>query len=172
MILTGREIYKQYENGSIQIDPFEYENLNPNSYNYRLGDTYRISKGNIDFSEKSIVQKIPESGLRIQPGQVILSTTNEIIGSDKFVTSLIGRSSVGRLGLFLQISADLGQLGGAHKWTLELTCVQPIIVYPKMKIGQVSFWMPLGSFRFYTGSYTKFDSPKCCMDLELNGLDK
>ena len=60
------------------------------------------------------------------------------------MTSLIGRSSVGRLGLFLQITADLGHLGKAHCWTLELKVVQSLIVYPHMKIGQVSFWQVTG----------------------------
>lgn len=172
MILTGKKIYQEYKMGNIQIDPFDYDNINPNSYNYRLGDTYKISDGNINFSDDNEAKIIPESGLTIEPGNVVLSTTHEVIGSEKFVTSLIGRSSVGRLGLFLQISADLGQLGKGHKWTLELTSVQPTIIYPKMKIGQVSFWTTKGDLCFYSGSYANFDSPECCMDMMLNGKNK
>ena len=74
------------------------------------------------------------------------------------MTSLIGRSSVGRLGLFLQITADLGQLGAKHSWTLELKVVQPLIVYPMMKIGQVSFWVPEGEFSDYDGKYAKYST--------------
>jgi len=169
MILSGNEIYKQVKLGNIKIDPFELNNINPNSYNYRLGEDYKIANGNLNKANNSRSKKIPKNGLLLEPGKVVLSTTHEIIGSEKFVTSLIGRSSVGRLGLFLQISADLGQLGDGHKWTLELTCVQPIKIYPMMKIGQVSFWVTFGNRNLYTGFYTGFNSPACCMDSMLNG---
>lgn len=164
MILTGSEILNQYRKGSIVIDPFDSELINPNSYNYRLGNHY--IEVNVDNPYKTKFDEeeyhvIPQQGLLLEPGKVYLSNTYEIIGSKSFVTSLIGRSSVGRLGLFLEISADLGNLGGAHKWTLELTCVQPIFIYPKMKIGQVSFWLPKGEISFlYLGEYTNHNLPK------------
>ena len=73
---------------------------------------------------------------------------------------LIGRSSVGRLGLFLQITAPLGHIGTCHNWTLELKVVQPLIVYPKMKIGQVSFWYVTGDNKTnYEGKYWKYSGP-------------
>jgi dCTP deaminase len=64
--------------------------------------------------------------------------------------------------LFLEISADLGNLGTAHKWTLEITSVQPVIIYPYMKIGQVSFWIPEGDIINYQGNYTNFNIPQNC----------
>jgi dCTP deaminase len=163
MILTGKEIVKQVKNGNIVIAPFDAGNINPNSYNYRLGDYYTqvpelLSLG--ETREDVDLKTIPEEGLQLEPGIVYLCSTYETIGSSKYVTLLIGRSSVARLGLFLQISADLGNLGPAHKWTLELTCVQPIIVYPRMKIGQVSFWVPCGIIKEYSGNYTNFNIPK------------
>jgi dCTP deaminase len=163
MILSGKEIEKQVEKGRIIIEPFERRNLNPNSYNYRLGIQYVIvnEKHSLDGDRGDVsLRPIPEEGLLLQPGRVYLASTHEIIGSSTYVTSLIGRSSVGRLGLFLQISSDLGNLGPAHKWTLELTCVQPIIIYPHMKIGQVSFWDPEGDVVEYNGQYTSFNTPK------------
>ncbi len=163
MILSGKEIEKQVKAGSIIIDPFDENNVNPNSYNYRLGDKYTIvsEKQSLEHDcEDENLTSIPEDGLLLQPGRVYLATTYEMIGSNTFVTLLIGRSSVGRLGLFLELSADLGNLGPAHKWTLELTCVQPMIVYPYMKIGQVSFWIPEGDIIEYTGLYTNFNIPK------------
>jgi dCTP deaminase len=83
----------------------------------------------------------------------------EEIGSDYYVTSLIGRSSVGRLGIFLQITADLGHLGAKHCWTLELKVVQPVICYPRMKIGQVSFWCVEGETEhLYQGKYAGYSN--------------
>lgn len=167
MILSGKEIARCVDKGDITIDPFDPESLNPNSYNYKLGDFFCIVPSEIS-SDKSThqageIQEISKDGLLLIPGNVYLASTYESIGSNKFVTLLIGRSSVGRLGLFLQISADLGNLGSAHKWTLELTCVQPIIVYPRMKIGQVSFWVPSGAILEYTGPYTEYDTPQQCI---------
>lgn len=174
MILTGNEISKQVRMGNIVIDPFNERNVNPNSYNYRLGNYYTIvpetSNKLTELRDHSKID-IPNTGLMLIPKKVYLGTTYEVIGSTKYVVSLIGRSSLGRLGLFLQLSADLGNLGPAHKWTLELTCVQPIIVYPLMKIGQVSFWIPEGEIKEYQGSYTDFDVPKHSDYMKLFGDD-
>ena len=130
MILTGLEIQKQVKLGRIHISPFIEEHVNPNSYNYRLDkDLLEITDSSIDpkleTKYKSI--SIPEEGYLLHPGRLYLGSTVEEIGSNFYVTSLIGRSSVGRLGLFLQITADLGQLGAKHRWALELKVVQPLI---------------------------------------------
>ena len=42
MILTGSEIIKEHEKGNIIIEPFFQEQINPNSYNYRLGHKLKI----------------------------------------------------------------------------------------------------------------------------------
>lgn len=163
MILSGSEIVRQVAQGNIIIDPFEPQRVNPNSYNYRLGGFLmevekEVSIRHVSLDERPYV--IPEEGVSLRPGRVYLGHTMEVIGSNKFVPSLIGRSSLGRLGLFLQLSADLGNLGAAHQWTLELTCVQPVIIYPGMVVGQVSFWVPVGEICEYKGQYTAFSRPK------------
>jgi len=161
MILTGKEIQNQVNAGNIVIEPFILDNLNPNSYNYCMGTHYKEkywSDSGVDqFSE---LMEIPHQGLILKPKRLYLSSTAEIIGSRRYVVSLMGRSSIGRLGLFVQLSADLGNLGEAHRWTLELTCIQPITVYPNMVLGQVSFWMPKGEIELYKGKYHSFNSPK------------
>ena len=67
---------------------------------------------------------------------------------------------MGRLGLFLQITAPLGHLGTYHNWTLELKVVQPLKVYPLMKIGQVTFWKTKGKTkrRYDDGEYKQYHS--------------
>ena len=105
------------------------------------------------------MEEISPSGMLLMPGQLYLANTREIIGSKRFVVSLIGRSSVGRLGLFVQLSADMGNLGAAHQWTLELTCAQPVVIYPNMTIGQISFWQTTGSIALYAGCYTDHCEP-------------
>ncbi|MDO4729851.1 MAG: deoxycytidine deaminase [Candidatus Saccharibacteria bacterium] len=163
MILTGSEIQKQVKKGSITIEPFTENLLNPNSYNYRLGKTLRIVTNDIiDPRQEAVFTEviIPEEGYILEPDKLYLGSTVEKIGSEEFVTSLIGRSSVGRLGMYLQITADLGQLGRAHCWTLEIRVVQPLRVYAGMRIGQVSFWKPAGDIdKLYTAGYTRFNTP-------------
>ena len=95
----------------------------------------------------------------LHPGRLYLSHTYEVIGSRECVVTLMGRPSIGRLGLFVQLSADLGNVGDAHRWTLELTCVQPIVIYPRMLIGELTFWETRGELAYYSGPYTRFSRP-------------
>lgn len=166
MILTAFEIETCVRNEQIVIDPFDPSQLNPNSYNYRLGSDIAevspdVSLG--DYESEPFLRPIPKEGYVLKPGRLYLSATLEKVGSSSYVTSLIGRSSIGRLGLFLQLTADLGNLGPAHRWTLELTCIQPIRIYAEMLIGQVSFWAPKGEYKHYTGQYTQHSTPKGVM---------
>jgi len=176
MILTGNEIEKEVLSGKICINPFNADLINPNSYNYRLGNILHEVISNPIDSKKEVCfkkHKIGANGYLLKPGKLYLGHTFETIGSDYYVTSLIGRSSVGRLGLFLQITADLGHIGAKHCWTLELEVVQPLRVYSHMKIGQVSFWVPTGkNIIKYDGKYAKHTIPHCSeMFLEL-GVNK
>lgn len=173
MILTGAKIIEEIETGGIIMQPFSKNLVNPNSYNYRLGD-YIIKMENdvvdIDSPHAMKTIKIPKEGYVLQPKKLYLGSTYEVIGSDFYVPSLIGRSSLGRLGLFLQITADLGHIGTKHSWTLELTVVQPLIIYARMKIGQVSFWKPDGlkllkgmKYRHRLDSYSHYSMPHVSM---------
>lgn len=163
MILTGAEIAQAVASGLISISPFHPDQVNPNSYNYRLCERLRIYDTPIvdaladqSYSEIHICQE----GYLLVPGQVYLGTTVEEIGSHHFVPSLIGRSSLGRLGMFLQVSADLGNLGAIHQWTLEIVVVQPLRVYANMIVGQVSFWSTNGARLEYDGYFGKHNTPE------------
>ena len=149
MILTGSEISKQVLEGRITIDPFSLDQINPNSYNYRLGrfikEVNRDSPLDPTHANAEGSSEITENGFLVEPNRFYLSHTREKIGSSRFVPLLVGRSSIGRLGLFMQIAADLGNLGSCHQWTLELYSVHPIRVYSGMLIGQVSFGCPKGT---------------------------
>ena len=152
MILTGSQIRKEVEKQRITIYPFNIDQVNPNSYNYRLGNML------IDV-EKDKEILLPQEGFVIRPHTPYLSSTKESLGSDTYAMSLIGRSSMGRLGLFLQISADLGHTGSSHCWTLEIVATKPIRLYPNMQIGQISFWKNKGSTTEYTKGYSLHDKP-------------
>jgi len=159
VILTGAEIAAQRAAGRLTLEPFCARQVNPNSYNYRLGPALRThASAVIDALGEHPVEQatIGEDGVVLAPGRVYLGTTVERIGSDHYVPSLIGRSSLGRLGVYLQVSADLGNLGAVHQWTLEIVVCQPARVYAGMLAGQVSFWVPSGARRLYDGHFGRF----------------
>lgn len=158
MILTGTEIVKQVKNGNIIIHPFSPGQVNPNSYNYRIGDEI-IEFFYVDSKKTKKMLRIPPDGFVLKPHTLYLASTYEMLGSSKFAMSLIGRSSLGRIGLFLQISANLGHTGSCHRWTLELVSTKPFRLYPNMKIGQISFWTNNGEMCPYLDGYSRFNLP-------------
>jgi dCTP deaminase len=160
MILSRTEIDRRVAGGGITISPYSPAQLNPTSYSYRLG--LEISEpgaaGGAGEAGDAVVE-IGAAGMLLQPGRLYLSHTYEVIGSRECVVTLMGRPSIGRLGLFVHISADLGNVGDAHRWTLELACVQPVMIYPRMLIGELTFWETSGELAFYSGPYTRFSRP-------------
>ena len=157
MILTGPAIKSAAKGGDVFLEPFDESNLNPNSYNYHLADSLLVLGLGGKPSRKI---SLPAEGFILKPGKVYLGATLERIGSDRYVTLLLGRSSVGRLGIFLNVTADLGHIGSCSHWTLELTVVQPVRIYPRMKIGQVSFWLTDDSSSYrYVGRYHRDSQP-------------
>jgi dCTP deaminase len=160
VILTGSEIARHVACGNIELDPFDLSHVNPNSYNYRLGNTLKLFDGmSRQGRPRFKTAVLSESGHILRAGEMCLGHTVETIGSSRFAMSLIGRSSIGRLGLFVQISANLGHTTSSHRWTLELFATRTIRVYPHLKIGQVSFWANSGPIRTYDGGYATHDLP-------------
>ncbi len=163
MILTGNEISKQVKKNKIIISPFDKKCINPNSYNLELGDYLKVYEDDILDSKKSLKTKtihIPDEGLILEPNKIYLGFTKEIIGSDFFVPTITGRSSTGRLGLFVQITADLVDIGFKGNLTFQLHAVQPIRIYKGMKIGQIMFWKPKGKIKLYDGKYQNSSGPQ------------
>src|SRR5205085_12279793 len=100
-----------------------------------------------------------DDGLLLQPRRIYLFNTHEQIGSERYVPIIRGRSSVGRLGVFIDITADLIDLGSIGQLTLQLHAVVPVRIYPLMLIGQVTFWQVDGFVRAYSGKYKGLQSP-------------
>lgn len=160
MILTGSKIKEEIKKGNIVIKPFVSSRINPNSYNYRLGSKLKVFHkfdGNKTLFREI---KIPKEGYILEAKKMYLANTKEVIGSSEYAMSLIGRSSMGRYGLFLQCSANLGHATSQHKWTLEIIAALPIRLYPGMIIGQVSFWRNFGTIKKYSGQYGFLNHPQ------------
>jgi len=99
---------------------------------------------------------IPEEGMILQPGKLYLGRTIEYTETDSFVPMLEGRSSIGRLGLFVHITAGFGDVGFSGYWTLEMFCVQPIKIYPGIQICQIFYHTIQGEYELYkSGKYQK-----------------
>ena len=144
MILTGKEIQKEVKKGRIIIDPFNIEDVETNSYDFHIDNTlYTYKKNILDPTEENPLEeiKIPPSGLILSPKKIYIGKTKEKIGSNYFVPIIKGRSSTGRLGIFVNITADLIDLGSIQRATLTIHVVQPVKIYPNTKIGQVTFWV-------------------------------
>ena len=73
---------------------------------------------------------------------------------------ITGRSSTGRLGLFVQITSDLVDIGFKGNLTLQLHATQRVKIYKNMKIGQVMFWKIYGDVDLYKGKYQGSNGPR------------
>ena len=155
MLLSGEEIKKNL-GGDIIIQPYPPSQLNPNSYNLRLSDELLVYDTDVlDMKKDNPVRRltIPPEGLLLEPNRLYLGRTLEYTRTDRFVPMLEGRSSVGRLGLFVHVTAGFGDVGFAGYWTLEMHCIHPIVIYPGVEICQIYY-------HTIQGEYQKYDSGK------------
>jgi dCTP deaminase len=154
MILSGKEIQKRLGDDII-IEPFSPLQVNPNSYNLRLHhEILMYDEPILDMKKKHHLQEliIPEEGLIFHPGKLYLGRTVEYTRTDNLVPMLEGRSSIGRLGLFIHITAGFGDVGFAGYWTLEMYCVQSIRVYPNVEICQIFYHTIEGAYDRYVSN--------------------
>ncbi|MCL1844215.1 MAG: dCTP deaminase [Defluviitaleaceae bacterium] len=156
MILSGKMIREKIGK-EIKITPFNEAAINPNSYNLTLHNELLVYDEEILDMKKPNSTKtltIPEEGLVLQPGILYLARTNEYTETDKYVPMLEGRSSIGRLGLYVHVCAGFGDVGFKGFWTLEIHCVQPIRVYAGVGICQIYYHSIEGEYEPYiSGKY-------------------
>ena len=151
MVLSGQEI-KRLLGKQIVIDPFDESRLNPNSYNLTLHDEVMVYEELIlDMRKANRVRRlsIPPEGIVLTPGQLFLGRTVERTETHGLVPMIEGRSSVGRLGLFVHITAGFGDVGFRGFWTLEMFAVQPVRVYPGVPIAQIFYHAVQGEVSDY-----------------------
>jgi dCTP deaminase len=152
VILSGKEIQRQL-GSRITIDPFSEEQLNPNSYNLRLHDELEVYRNReLDMRQENFSDRviIPPEGLLLEPNRLYLGRTIEYTGTDAYVPMLEGRSSIGRLGLFVHITAGFGDVGFRGYWTLEIFCIQPIRIYAGVQICQIYYHTIEGNYENYS----------------------
>lgn len=155
MILVDREIEDAMERGEISINPYDPKCLGTNSYDVHLAPkllTYDAFTGGAAVGlfgvppldcrkeNKTIEHVIPEQGFVLQPHMLYLASTIEHTRTDRAVPMLNGRSSLGRLGLSVHVTAGTGDVGFVGYWTMELFVIHPLRVYAGMPIAQLLYF--------------------------------
>jgi len=154
-ILSDGRIISEKLEGSIIINPWNPERLNPNSYDLTISNkigTYKeytlvppgvfVSKNFFDLKEEQelfVEEFDEEEGYILRPNNLYLLATNEIIGSDYFVPTIEGKSSLARLGITIHLTAGFIDIGFFGSVTLEVTVVHPVKIYPNIPFCQVFF---------------------------------
>ena len=158
MILSGLEI-KNRIGKDIEIDPYIENQINPNSYNLKLHDELLVYKDKLIDMKKPLNTKkiiIHKEGFILEPNKLYLGRTVEYTKTKNLIPMLEGRSSVGRLGMFVHVTAGFGDVGFEGFWTLEIFCVLPVKIYPDIEICQIYYHNIKGEYEKYTsGKYQK-----------------
>ncbi|MCI9533027.1 MAG: dCTP deaminase [Lachnospiraceae bacterium] len=160
MILSDGEIQRLLTSGQLQIHPLEHLQIQPASVDIRLGDTFSILEdtpnGIIRLQEGRNYKTIVSDTYLLLPGQFVLATTMEYITLPSNLTAFVeGRSSLGRLGLFIQ-NAGWVDPGFEGEITLELFNANryAIELQAGHRIGQLVFArMEEHALHPYSGKY-------------------
>jgi len=145
MILSDKTIKRMLSSKDLSIFPVAEHQIQPASVDIRLGDTYSIvedsSAGIIQLSSEIKYKTIKADKYLLMPGQFVLATTMEYFKLPDNITAFVeGRSSIGRLGLFIQNAGwvDPGfegeitlELYNANRCAIELDCGR--------RVGQLVF---------------------------------
>lgn len=109
--------------------------------------------------ENEIVEEeIPEDGYILYPGVLYLGSTIESTWAKDLIPAIDGRSSTGRLGIEIHRTAGFGDIGFEGTWTLEITTVHPVKIYPGQELCQIYFEKPDGDTSItYKGRYQNQD---------------
>lgn len=112
----------------------------------------------IDSKHPPVLEDVPlqciptrpeEEGWFLYPGVLYLGSTLEYTETRGYRPVLDGRSSTGRLGAFMHITAGYGDNGFRGHWTLEIMVVEPLILYPGQRLLQISYETLEGQQTFY-----------------------
>ncbi len=124
MILSDKTLMKMLDEHTLVVNPIEIEQIQPASIDIRIGNTYSIVEdspsGIIHLDDEITYKRIAADKYILLPGQFVLATTMEFVELPDNLTAFVeGRSSLGRLGLFIQ-NAGWVDPGFKGEITLEL----------------------------------------------------
>ena len=147
MILEDKSIMEKMKQGEIIINPVPtQEQIQPCSVDLRLGSEYLApiqSEDAIDTRNmEPKYQSLEGNAIILPPGQFILGTTKEYLEiPSNLIARVEGRSSIGRLGIAVHVTAGFIDAGFKGNITLELANLgnNNIILYENTRICQIVF---------------------------------
>jgi dCTP deaminase len=92
---------------------------------------------------------IDDRGFLLLPGIMYLAHTAERVLSKRDVPVLDGKSSVGRLGIKIHLTAGYGDVGFDGQYTLEVEVTHPVRVYAGCRFCQIRFHTVCGDLVSY-----------------------
>ncbi len=124
MILSDKTIKAMLDSGDLVCEPIDDKAIQPASIDCRLGDHFLVLEDNqmdiITLDGDIKYREIDSDTITIPPHSFLLATTQEYIKIPDNLTSFVeGRSSIGRIGLFIQ-NAGWVDPGFEGRITLEL----------------------------------------------------
>ena len=160
MILSDKTIFDMIENNTLHISPMRKEQVQPASVDIRLGNTFCVvedsSTGIITMENEIKYKTIETDTYMLLPNQFILATTMEYFELPNNLTAFVeGRSSLGRMGLFIQ-NAGWVDPGFKGEITLELYNANRCAIELKAgrRVGQLVFAkMDGNALNPYKGKY-------------------
>ncbi|RAP32419.1 dCTP deaminase [Candidatus Marinamargulisbacteria bacterium SCGC AG-414-C22] len=126
MILSDKTIRRLLDEKKLVIDPISENSIQPASVDCRIGSHYlliddnQIESGILSFDQEIKYREINNDSIIIPPHSFLLATTMEYIKLPNGYSAFVeGRSSIGRMGLFIQ-NAGWVDSGFEGRITLEL----------------------------------------------------
>ena len=153
-ILSDKDIKRYLEEGEIVIEPLlDEKQIQPSSIDMRLGDEFKvfkvIRKPYIDPKDEEDIASYMESttvekgeAFIIHPNEFALATTLEYVKvPEDLVARVEGRSSMGRLGVTMHVTAGFIDPGFEGKITLEISNIgaMPVALHPGQRVCQIVF---------------------------------
>lgn len=162
MILSDGTIRKYLQQGDLKIEPIIEEQIQPASVDLRLGNHFlKVDENTIESMSLDKEIKYVEftsNEVIIPPHSFLLATTLEYIKLPNYLTAFVeGRSSIGRIGLFIQ-NAGWVDPGFEGEITLELYNANrlPIKLTAGRRVCQLVFAeMDKEALCPYNGKYQK-----------------
>ena len=160
MILSDQTLNAMIESGELGIEPLDKDSIQPASIDCRLGDHYLVVEdremGILTLDSEIIYREIEGDSITLPPHSFLLATTAEYIRLPNNITAFVeGRSSIGRIGLFIQ-NAGWVDPGFEGRITLELYNANslPIRLKAGRRICQLVFcFMDQPAAKPYAGKY-------------------
>ncbi len=160
MILSDGDIRNRLESGDLIIDPLDAEQIQPASVDLRLSDHFlKVDENRMEairLEEEVAYEELHQERIVIPPHSFLLATSVERIRLPDDLTAFVeGRSSIGRIGLFIQ-NAGWVDPGFEGNLTLELYNANrlPIRLQAGRRICQLVFArMDRAAEQPYRGKY-------------------